>query len=48
MLAGEQPLPRQPAGANGHCTLVLLVGDVRQRGIVRRQHRQNPLELVTL
>ena len=48
MLPGEQPLPRQPAGANGHGPLVLLVGNVRQRGVIGGEHGQDALELVAL
>ena len=48
VLPGEQPLPRQPAGANGHGPLVLLVGNVRQRGVIGSEHGQDALELVAL
>lgn len=48
VLPGEQPLPRQPAGANGHGPLVLLVGNVRQRGVIGGEHGQDALELVAL
>ena len=47
VFTGKQPLPSQPAGSDGHGTLVLLVGDVRQRGVVGRKHGQNALELVS-
>ena len=48
VLPGEQPLPRQPAGANGHGPLVLLVGNVRQRGVIGGEYGQDALELVAL
>ena len=46
VLRREQPRTGQPAGADGHRALVLLVGNVGKARVIRRNDGQNALELV--